>query len=90
MKTLQHAAEQAILVQNACNLSGVVNAFSRALAIVRENTNGTNEANRHPVSVLFTAKIMHLTRSGSMDGQTFEDAYNACHDLVTGGPVPVL
>ena len=78
-KELKIAAQDAIAVQNACNLSGVVHAFARAMSAIRESTNGTEEANRHPVAVLFADKIMDLV--GRPDFQEFGNAYSECEAL---------
>lgn len=70
----------AIDIQNACNLSGVVHAFSHIMGkICREtdkNGQGTEWKNTHPISVLFASKIASLTNSE--DFLKFADAYNAC------------
>ena len=76
---LKKAAQDALAVQDACNLSGVVHAFSRAMTVIRENTNGTDEANRHPIAVLFADKIADLTGRPGVDG--YGQAYSACSDL---------
>lgn len=80
---LKRAAQDALDVQNACNLSGVVHAFSRAMAVIRENTNGTAEANHHPIAVLFADKIASLT--GSQMGNEYGKAYAACVKIVKDG-----
>ena len=78
-KRLKKAAQDALAVQDACNLSGVVNAFSRAMTTIRENTNGTEEANHHPIAVLFADKIMDMVGRPEL----FESckAYDACKEL---------
>ena len=79
---LKRAAQDALAVQDACNLSGVVHAFSLAMSTVRENTNGTDEANRHPIAVLFADKIMDLV--GRPDTVGYGDAYESCKNLSEG------
>jgi len=76
---LKRAAQDALTVQDACNLSGVVHAFSRAMSVVKENTNGTDEANRHPIAVLFADKIMDMV--GRPDFKGYGDAYDACKKI---------
>lgn len=76
---LKRAAKDALTVQDACNLSGVVHAFSRAMSVVRESTNGTDEANTHPIAVLFADKIMDLVGRPGMDN--YGKAYDACEEL---------
>jgi len=68
--------QEAIDVQSACNLSGVVHAYAKILSVLCKTTQSTNERNRHPVCVLFSSKIASLT--GSEDTQRTADAYTAC------------
>ena len=65
----------AILVQDACNLSGVVHSFSAAMTKLRAvySTQGTDFFNRHPIAVLFASKIASLTGCEHME--TFSRAY---------------
>jgi len=72
---IRKLAKDAILVQDACNLSGVVHGFSRAMTALREALPeaGTDEINRHPISVLYSSKIASLTGSESMGD--FSKAY---------------
>lgn len=60
--------EEAEMVQNACNLSGVVHSFSRGVStlweVAREQGQGTDWVNTHPYCVLYASKIAHLTRQG--------------------------
>jgi hypothetical protein len=62
MKTLRDAAQAALDVQNACNLSGILLSWGRAASIVRE-TIGNNcraEYLRHAINVLFASKVSSL------------------------------
>lgn len=76
---LKRAAQDALTVQDACNLCGVVHAFARAMSTIRANTNGTGEANRHPIAVLFADKIMDMV--GRPEMGTYGKAYDACKEL---------
>lgn len=78
-KTLKDLVKEAINVQDACNLSGVVHSFSRALTELRTIFPGigTNELNTHPIVVLFADKIQSL--SGAEIG--FSQAWDACNKL---------
>ena len=77
-------AEEALAIQDACNLSGVVFAFKRAMQTLcelsHEEGKGTDWRNRHPVSVLFASKIASLT--GADDMMKTCDAFDACHALI--------
>ena len=78
---LRKAARDALAVQDACNLSGVVHAFARAMSAVREASNGTIEANTHPIAVMFADKIMDLV--GRPDLDNYGKAYDACKELAS-------
>jgi hypothetical protein len=71
-------------VQDACNLSGVVHSFSKAMEALSEIANNTGQGsewkNSHPVAVLFSSKIASLTRSEDMP--TFTAAYKVVYDQV--------
>lgn len=74
--TIKQAAEQAIDVQDACNLSGVLRSFVLVIDALRANgVAGTDAIATHPVSVLFADKIRSLT------GDDFSTAYHACKVL---------
>ena len=57
---------EAYQVQDACNLSGVVHSFSRAISDLREAcpNQGTEFYNQHPVSILYASKISSLAGAG--------------------------
>jgi len=73
-ENLKKAYRDALAVQDACNLSGVVNAFSRALSALHEVQLGTDEIRQHPISVLFANKIYDMT------GKDFETAHQLCSE----------
>lgn len=64
-KTEQELIKEAIDVQMACNLSGIVHSFSRAMAdlweIAREKGKGTDFVNTHRVARLYASKIQSLS-----------------------------
>lgn len=84
-KTIKDLANEALLVQDACNLSGIVHSFSRAITRLRElyPDKGTEFYNTHPVCVLFSDKIASLT--GSMSISNFDKAYRECQNLAEEG-----
>ena len=82
--TIREAAELALVVQDACNLSGVAHGFSRVLteALWPEANRlglGTEYVNQHPVSQLFADKLADLARVRDM--QSFSKAYDDCKAL---------
>lgn len=59
-KTIKELAQEAINVQDACNLCGVAQAFARAMVDLGEHTSGTDERNNHPIARVWADKIAHL------------------------------
>jgi hypothetical protein len=70
--------QTALDVQDACNLGGVIRAFSRILERMFISTGGTAERNTHPISVMFSSKIASLT--GSETDPSFSEAYDTCKE----------
>jgi hypothetical protein len=67
MKSIQAVAKEAIQIQDACNLSGVVHSFSRAMETIwaeaREGEGkGTEWVNTHPIVTLYIDKLLDLNR----------------------------
>jgi hypothetical protein len=85
---MKELAKEALDVQNACNLSGVVHSFSRAIGDLREiarleKWESTDKINRHPICILFADKIASLSSPGSsINGSEFTQAYNWASDKV--------
>ncbi len=76
-RTEAELVKEAIQVQDACNLSGVVHSFSRAMnrlwALAREGEGkGTDWINTHRVSRLYASKIQSL--SGDVKLHDFDDS----------------
>ncbi len=77
--------QDAIDVQNACNLSGVVFSFARVMQrICNDRTLGTAERNTHPIAVMYSSKIADLTRS-EYSFENFSKACDACETAAKGG-----
>ncbi len=77
-RTESELLAEAYACQDACNLSGVVNSFTRAIArlwkIAHEGSGkGTEWVNTHPVCKLFSSKIVSL--SGEPTGDDWNNAY---------------
>lgn len=62
-RTLQQLAQEALAVQSACNLSGVVNSFVRVLADLRQlpEAEGNDWLHAHPITRVWADKIASLT-----------------------------
>jgi hypothetical protein len=96
-RTLAQLATEALQVQDACNLSGVVHAWSRSIRRLREIRPelGTDAINKHPINVMFSDKVGHLTNSEN--GSWCADAWQECvamsntdaeQPVTTPAPVP--
>ena len=84
MKTLQELANDALQIQDACNLSGVVHAFHRAISDVWENARaqgkGTDWVNRHPIVRAYVSKLVMLSRYEIGD-DTFSEVMAIAEDF---------
>ena len=79
--------QNALHVQSASNLSGVVLQFARDMARINEEVRaeggGTDQANRHPVCRLYAEQIAWLTGAGRCDSHaTYVRAHDACQRKV--------
>ncbi len=85
--TYEQAAQTALDVQNACNLSGVLFSFAEAMQAICDEAHkqgqGTAWKNEHPIVCLFLSKLADLNR------QCFADyglAQLACDAIAKKGP----
>lgn len=76
----QREYQRAILIQDACNLSGVVHEWSRVMKKIWGEANardkGTDWVNNHPINVMYASKVASLT--GCEIPETFSSSYHAC------------
>ena len=74
--------KEAITIQDACNLSGVVKSFSRMMDKIweeaRSHGKGTDWVNTHPIAILFAEKCVHLTTGQMIPGTKINDAWTEC------------
>lgn len=82
MKLSKKDFDNALMVQDACNLSGVVFSFAEIMQKICDDTSGTQEKNSHAICVLFASKIMALTKCD--DTSVFEKAYLEAVDISEG------
>ena len=86
MRNLKELATEALDAQNACNLSGVVHSWHRALedlwANARAMGKGTDWVNKHPINRAYVSKLLSLSRYEIGD-KTFEE----CEMLASGQDV---
>ena len=82
-KTLKQLAQDALNVQDACNLSGVAHGFSRffdALSDLDPHM-GTDAKNAHPIAKLWSDKIAHLTGTQTIGNDAVMAAYTEVRKL---------
>lgn len=91
--------KDAIDVQCACNLSGMVHTLDKIVTRVwneaRAAGQGTAYVNRHPIVVLFTAHMLYLCCGDSMNDSAYYEALSSCEKKIeelrlaeqNGGPV---
>ena len=83
---------EALAVQDACNLSGVVHSFARSIsrlwqlerakqAIDPTYQYSTETINKHVVALLFADKIVSLTGTQFDNSKVFE-AYRTASDMI--------
>ncbi len=81
VRSLVELAREALAVQDACNLFGVVRSYARALSrlwsLLPEA--GTEAINRHPIAQLWADKCAHLT--GTQRTGWAVEAYEATRQL---------
>lgn len=83
--TIKDAAQAAIDVQDACNLSGVLRMWREAMVPIFEAVDNTPGRNRHPISVCFAVKAASLAGVEPLDARDidiFGAAFHACQELV--------
>jgi hypothetical protein len=72
MRPIHALAAEALTVQDACNLSGVVHAFAEVLDDLWQHAHaagqGTNWVNCHPITRAFVGKLASLSRLQDGDG----------------------
>lgn len=83
-RTLAQLAKEALQVQDACNLSGVVLGWARAMRRLNQllPNLGTDARNHHPVNVLWASKCADLT--GCESYSRLDGAMTVCAQLEAG------
>ena len=83
-QTLKEHAKDALNVQNACNLSGVVHSFDKVVTDLWEEANrigkGTDWVNTHPIVQAYVDKLASLARVQANVNNVF-DAFDACQKI---------
>ena len=81
---LARIAQDAMAVQSACNLSGVVLSFAQAMRVLNDEMRKANQGmdfvRNHPVTRLFVEQISFLG-----GGADYSEAYSECEKMSTPG-----
>ena len=76
---------ETLLMLDACNLSGLAHSFSReiipAICAEAQASGGTEQVNKHPLSVLWTKKMASLASRECLCEQCLE-AFGAAYEEV--------
>ncbi len=90
-RTIVQLAREAMDVQNACNLSGVVHSYSRTLTRLRallesgegrRDGDGCGQLNTHPIAQVWADKIASLTRTQTLGNDATLVAFRWTIDLI--------
>jgi len=75
---------RALMVQSACNLSGVVHDFSTSVSRIWKEAQlrrkGTDWVNQHPICRLYAEQIYHLATGGKVDDVSYFEAFAVCEE----------
>jgi len=78
-RTLAQLAKEALIVQDAVNLSGVAQSFASVMIELADHTNGTRERNEHPIAVLFIDKMADLANLRFTTSYDYSEAYSKAY-----------
>lgn len=85
MRTLKQLAQEALDVQNACNLTGVLHSFAKAASELRQILNvGNDEAANHPIMKLWSDKVASLTGTQTWTVHSIVRAYKEVQAIADG------
>jgi hypothetical protein len=84
--TLKQAAQSALDVQYACNLSGVARSLWEVCNAIREAFPNTGAVNTHPIVTMYLLKMCELNGCGSTLHESYEPAERACIALAANTP----
>jgi hypothetical protein len=86
--TYKEAAMDALMCQDASNLSGVVFSFAGAMHAICDHDSalqrGTDWRNKHPIVTLFASKIAHLNRIEQCSFLEYEKADTLVRKIIAG------
>lgn len=82
-RTLAELAQEAIEIQDACNLSGLVFGWARCMERFNQLLPGigTDARNKHPIHYLWSDKLASLTGAQLPESGQYSAQYDACKKL---------
>jgi hypothetical protein len=86
-RPLKQLAEEALVIQDACNPLGLTKGFAQATQELADALRASNQPSdtraicRHPVFRLWASKLHDLAGMGLSDTERFGEAYSACKEL---------
>lgn len=86
-RTLEQLAEQALAVQDACNLCGVAQSFAAAMRRLMALGGTTEQINRNPITQVWVDKLAQLAGTQSESAWAL-GAYGAVQRLAEKGKEP--
>lgn len=86
-KTLQQLAQDALAVQDACNLSGVAQGFARAMLSLRGLGLDTEQCNNNVITIVWLDKLTQLANIKHDSHWRLHVAYDSVHRLAETGHV---
>jgi len=75
MKTIKELASEALEVQDASNLSGVAQSFTRVLSDLRRLGCYGDTLNLHPITILWVDKLASLAKCQNLRSVAVDNAY---------------
>lgn len=83
---LKVLAQEALDIQNACNLCGLAQRFAEVMVELNKNDYGTDFTNQHPITKLWVDKFCHLS---GIEYNSNYDYYSQVHELTQGRSITV-
>lgn len=84
MKTIKELADEAVLVQSACNGFAIANSYGKMMTNLRDalkesgEPNDTDDLRNHPINRMWASKIHDLAGLGLSDMEMYSDAWLWC------------
>lgn len=92
-RTLQELAKEAMDIQDACNLHGLVQGWARSVKELKKlleaaGITNTDQINQHPINKMWADKLADLSKSREDSGVL--DSYSRVTRLMNGEPCDAM